>query len=1331
MKSIFSIFFLLTCVCQSVAQGEANIWYFGHNAGLDFNSGIPVALNNGQLNTYEGCSSFSDGNGNLLFYSDGTTVWNRNHTPMVNGTNLAGDASSTQSAMIIPKPNSSSEYYIFTVGAQSSENAGFNYYTIDMTAAGGFGAIVAGPIDLTQERLAALWTEKVAAVQGGDCDSYWVLSYIQNEFFAYRVSSSGVASTPVRSVIPFFATDPRGYLKISPDGTKIAIAHMSNSNILLYDFDDNTGVVSNERNLFLPFLPEQPSFYQSNQAYGVEFSPNSQLLYVHASNGAAWNDNNPTSHFSTLTQYDVTLSSAIDISNSAIVIDQQNMYRGALQLGPDHKIYRSISQSYEIGMPFLGVIDQPNERGELANYIHNGVNLGGQTSSQGLPPFIASIFSNVELTAEISDTGEIQLINDQNFQLCIGESVSITSEMITGSSTYEWFKNGQSFSTDPNIDLNNVSPSDNGNYLLVVNNVDDCGNINTLEGQFTLVVENIPYAGAPEDIIECDEDNDSLFSFDLSQNDALIIDGQSDVEVLYFLSMEDAENIENALPRPYEFEGGTVYARVQHIRSNRCHSITSFETFVYSAALPTESMDMTPLVSCDNSSIGSFSDGFIISDITSKATEILNGQNPTEFVLTYFTDDLYANQIINPSAFQNTIAGGQTIYVQVTNALNTDCFAQTSFDLNIYEQPIANIAPAMILCDDDNDGSMTFDLISQNDFINTTSGMTITYHTSILEAESGENGITSFTGSNGTLIYARVENELFAGCYDISEFELLLYDSPFPLDSSSITRIESCDNTSYGSDTDGIILFDLTQKESEILNGQDPTKFNITYYTDSGYIDQIINPQNYANSAFVGGQTIYVRMSNSLESTCFSDTSFEISIFELPNVLDNYTYKNCDEDGTPDGFTDFNLEQVNEFITLGDSSLNVTYHLSMSDADSGASNIDPPSPFNNSIQNIIYARIENNNGCHRVSTIELEVSTTSFPVNYNFTLEMCDDDAVDDAMTTFDLSQATADILNQFPPGQPLSIHYYRNLSDAQTEVNEITNISAFEIEQPNQQELYVRVESDANGDCFGLGSHVTLIVYPKPSFDVIPEAIVCLNTPPVTLETVNAQGNYNYQWINEAGTIVSNAPTAEVYSEGVYEVIASYTSSAGVCYSDPRYVTVSKSNIATISSEDITVVDDSENNSITIDTTNLGEGDYEFAIDNGNGGIGFFQEDPFFENISPGVRTVYVQDKNGCGMVSIEVPVIGFPSFFTPNNDGHNDIWQIKGVTSNFFSSSQVYIFDRYGKLLATINPQTGWDGFYNGEALPSSDYWFTATLTEQNGTVRVRKGNFSLIRR
>ena len=103
---IVSVLFMLT-QAPVFSQNEANVWYFSEYAGVDFNSGVPVALTDGAMDTREGCATISDASGNLLFYTDGITVWNKIHEVMDNGTGLLGHSSATQSGVIIPKPGSS------------------------------------------------------------------------------------------------------------------------------------------------------------------------------------------------------------------------------------------------------------------------------------------------------------------------------------------------------------------------------------------------------------------------------------------------------------------------------------------------------------------------------------------------------------------------------------------------------------------------------------------------------------------------------------------------------------------------------------------------------------------------------------------------------------------------------------------------------------------------------------------------------------------------------------------------------------------------------------------------------------------------------------------------------------------------------------------------------------------------------------------------------------------------------------------------------------------------------------------------------------------------
>lgn len=143
LKKIILVLAASLCLLAgSYAQKEANFWYFGEYAGLNFGLGVPVALTDGALDTGEGCSSISTGSGNLLFYTDGTTVWNKNHQVMENGTGLHGHSSSTQSGLIVPNPSNTNIYYIFTVDAKDNNLFyGLQYSVVDISANGGLGRV--------------------------------------------------------------------------------------------------------------------------------------------------------------------------------------------------------------------------------------------------------------------------------------------------------------------------------------------------------------------------------------------------------------------------------------------------------------------------------------------------------------------------------------------------------------------------------------------------------------------------------------------------------------------------------------------------------------------------------------------------------------------------------------------------------------------------------------------------------------------------------------------------------------------------------------------------------------------------------------------------------------------------------------------------------------------------------------------------------------------------------------------------------------------------------------------------------------------------------------
>ncbi len=119
------------------------------------------------------------------------------------------------------------------------------------------------------------------------------------------------------------------------------------------------------------------------------------------------------------------------------------------------------------------------------------------------------------------------------------------------------------------------------------------------------------------------------------------------------------------------------------------------------------------------------------------------------------------------------------------------------------------------------------------------------------------------------------------------------------------------------------------------------------------------------------------------------------------------------------------------------------------------------------------------------------------------------------------------------------------------------------------------------------------------------------------------------------------------------------------------------------------------------------------------------YQRENTFHNLTGGVYNVQVKDKNGCGYDSKEVVLVDYPKLLTPNNDGYNDHWQIEGIHK--FSDSKTLIYDRYGKLLKELTSNSaGWDGSFNGQQMPSNDYWFIVNLSDG----RTFKGHFSLVR-
>nr|WP_321225551.1 T9SS type B sorting domain-containing protein [uncultured Psychroserpens sp.] len=600
------------------------------------------------------------------------------------------------------------------------------------------------------------------------------------------------------------------------------------------------------------------------------------------------------------------------------------------------------------------------------------------------------------------------------------------------------------------------------------------------------------------------------------------------------------------------------------------------------------------------------------------------------------------------------------------------------------------------------DGITQFDLEDNTvGLIGDQMNVEITYHESEENAVLGINPLTSpYTNtSNPQSLYTRIQNTVSL-CFVTSRIDLNVTEIGIIPPSD----IEICDNPLLPT---GITEFDLTSKIPEILNGLNPDDYSFTFHLTEENAETNSNPISSTFQNTVPElQQIFARVEE-ISTQCFGYVPINLIATPLPDAFDT-TLIQCDEDGIPEGFTNFDLNQVFDDITGGAANRTIQFYVSLSDLENDEDELNANAFENYFDPHIIYALVTNTEtGCTNIAELTLQASSTS---SNNTSIEACDDDGIEDGFYNFNLTNALDAILFGIDPD--LDVTFYETYDDALLEDNALgnnfTNTIAY------NQTIYARVEN--MNACFGI-SEIELTVFELPNIVIQEDVYYCLNTFPQTIILTgglinDTPNNYYYDWSTGEDEF-----EIEVNEPGTYTVRV--TSTDG-CFKD-RTINVLASGIATFT--EIEVTDATSNNTISVFVT--GDGVYEYALDDPEGS---YQESNIFENVSFGFHTVYVRDiENNCGIVDDIVSVIGFPKFFTPNGDSFNPTWQVKGISSNFQPNSQIFIFDRFGRLLAEVDPLgRGWDGTFNGFNMPASDYWFVVTL--QDG--RVFKSHFALVR-
>ncbi|MEO7991733.1 MAG: PKD domain-containing protein [Chryseolinea sp.] len=360
----------MSFLCRAQTFKQGSIWLMGSNTGFDFKDDPPKPVSDSRISKLTSrTSTITDELGDLLFYSNGDTVWNKYHEVMLNGTGLGLNPfpnqgylpdSPSSSCVIVPHPGDGQLYYIFI-----GDIAGFSYSVVDVSSNAGHGKVIQKKIKLFNGN-----TSLLTVASHADEKSFWIIAHDSVENFkTYKVSESGIDNQPISKKGPAYDLNfGRSQMKVSPDGTKLVVTNIGN--VDFFNFNSMTGDISYlGRSLWTGGI-------------GVEFSPNSEFVYF-------------STYLQTVVQLDVNFDNLEDIVNSETVVGEYAWLGivADLQLAYNGKIYGHL----ELNTPSpetnsLSCIEDPNKKGLDCNYVKNILLLPTNNFYPNLPLSVQSIF---------------------------------------------------------------------------------------------------------------------------------------------------------------------------------------------------------------------------------------------------------------------------------------------------------------------------------------------------------------------------------------------------------------------------------------------------------------------------------------------------------------------------------------------------------------------------------------------------------------------------------------------------------------------------------------------------------------------------------------------------------------------------------------------------------------------------------------------------------------------------------------------------------------------------------------------------------------------------
>jgi gliding motility-associated-like protein len=744
-KHLLLKFTFLLLLCNQVLNAQfqnglwtgkqANNWFFGQGTGLNFNV-IPAESQTGELITDEGSAAISDAAGNLLFYTDGMTIWNRNHQIMLNGQDLRANTSTTQAALVVPYPRNNNLYYVFALDYFAGSN-GLTYSIVDMELDGGLGGVtdVKNRELLTSEgqRLAS---EKMTAVHHEDGEKVWLISTTgglfnpSNTFNAYLISDTGINTTPVTSEAGLIDAYGVGQLKASPNGSKLVLgAGLYGVSVVceVLDFDKRTGVVSNPLDLTSAF---------TSSAYGIEFSPNSKYLYT------------TDLDLGVVKQFDISLNTQSEILESEVIlytntdINYLQEY-GSLQLAPDGKIYMA-----NYLMESISVISTPNNKGLASGFGFRGqgedISLKERYSFLGLPGFLQSYF-------------ESGILHEGD---CANGAVTFSTIRIADIESITW-NFGDTASGNNNISTD-LTPShiftSPGTYRVTATIISN-GAEQTTE---TDVIITAPSAVIPQVPALCADANGNAI-FNLNQLTGGILNGQDAAvfSVAYFATATDvASNTPIANPDNFAISGQDIYAQVTN-STNGCKTSIQFNLPVN--PLPT-ALNPADLGQCGIAGTATF-------NLTTQDVAILGAQDAHNYSVVYFASpaDVQANNpISNPANFTTS---AQQVYAVVTNTATGCSSSAVVFNLIVTGAAIVAAPLQLKGCSPVNLAAVATQMEAN---------VNLSFYANEQDAVTAVNAIAelfAFTGNNA-MVYVRAENT--SGCAEIYKVNIQAGDCTIP-----------------------------------------------------------------------------------------------------------------------------------------------------------------------------------------------------------------------------------------------------------------------------------------------------------------------------------------------------------------------------------------------------------------------------------------------------------------------------------------------------------------------------------------------------------------------